>query len=192
MFVSQGSIIQDYTSCKVTKKLQLFDVNYVQNHEHNRHTDLDSPHLTLPPLLISDLFTHHSLQLVVHINTHHQLSLHSVVAHSATQPLRMQLPIPSHVSIAASRSSHMPLKTSCSHATSVLPSPNFPSPFHHTTILPPHNSNLVLLQHSFFHKPNTQIPTLSSHASLREADGVPRTCCKCLCPMKMVGVSPVS
>jgi hypothetical protein len=82
MFVSRGSGIHDNVSFKVRKGLQLFDVNYVQSHDHNSHVDLTSPHLTVPPLLISDLFIPHSLQPIVHINTQPSTRTSLFAAHS--------------------------------------------------------------------------------------------------------------
>lgn len=60
-----------------------------QNHEPNCHADLTSPHLTVLPLLTSDLPIPPSLQLIVHIARNIKSHTLSSLT-SATQPLKMQ------------------------------------------------------------------------------------------------------
>lgn len=118
----------------------------------------------------------------------HQLA----TANHTSLTLRRSLPPPNHPKCSW-QSRHMSAqpphprdtrthKKSCSRANPILRLHNFFSTFHHANILLPHNSKLAPHQHSLLHKPNTQLPTLSGHASLREADGVSCTCCKFLNP----------
>lgn len=64
----------------------------------------------------------------------------------------------------------------CSHAIPTLHPPNSPPTSHCAKDLLPHNSDLATHQAPQSHKPNTQRQSNRNHASLRKADGIPRTC----------------
>lgn len=141
---------------------------------------MTSPHLTVLSLLVSVLSNPHSLQLIVHINTQNQTTLHS---HLSLPP-----PSPSKCNCQCRHMSSQPphprvacqFKPSCSVQVSFCCFPN--SPRHPTTQTTCSHTTSTLhhTRTQLLHTPDTQHPTLSSHASLREADGVPCTRCKYL------------